>query len=109
MTLASIDELIKFAVQQEENASRVYRHEMQRAPDKRSQKLLEELADEELEHGRLISELRADGSGMPKFTVPPGKLVSEFLEEAPLHDGMSFTEVMIYAIKQWIDEGALNN
>lgn len=100
MTISSIEELIAFAVRQEEKASDFYRQAMLRAPDKRSRQLLEELAGEELEHGRLFAGIGADGSGLLAFSAPPGKLVAEFLTEIPLHDGMSFTEMMIYAIKK---------
>jgi rubrerythrin len=100
MTISSIEELIAFAVRQEEKSSEFYHQAALLAPDKRSRLLLEELAGEELEHRKQIIGIGADGSGLPSFSVPPGKLVSEFLTEIPLHDGMSFTEMMIYAIKK---------
>lgn len=100
MTISSIEELIAFAVQQEEESSEFYRQAALRAPDKRSRLVLEDLAGEELEHRRMIARIVADSSGLPSFSVPSGKLVSESLSEIPLHDGMSFTEMMIYAIKK---------
>ena len=100
MAFSSIEELIAFAVRQEENSSEFYRKAMQLAPDKRSGQLLEELAGEELEHCRMLAGIGADGSGLPPFSEPADKLVSEYLSQIPLHDGMSFTEVMIHAIKK---------
>jgi len=100
MTITTIGEIISFAVKQEELASALYRQAMEQAPDSKSRNLLSELAEEELEHSHLFAMIQEDGSGLPVFSTLPDTMVSEFLMDIPLHEGMTFAEVMIYAIKK---------
>lgn len=100
MSSMKIAEIISFAVKQEELSSALYLQAMEQAPDDKSRKLLSELAGEELEHSHLFAMIQEDGSGLPVFSTLPETMVSEFLVDIPLHEGMTFAEVMIYAIKK---------
>lgn len=100
MIVTSFQELMSIAVRHEEEAGKLYQNAAALAPDDRCRQLLAELAAEEFEHGRLLSEIREDDARESAFSLPKTPTVSEFFLPVTLHEGMSFTEVLIYAIKK---------
>lgn len=100
MTVATFNELIALAVQREREASKLYELAAQKTSDQRGRELLSELALEENEHCNMFAGIKPDKSSFPSFTVPKDSSLSTCFVPLEYHDGMSFAEIIIYAIQK---------
>jgi len=100
MIVKTFNELINIAIQREEEASKLYKFAAEKAPDQRSQQLLSELALEEYEHRNMFAGIKHDKTSFPSFSVQRGSSLSRCFSPLVFHEGMSFTEIIIYAIQK---------
>ncbi|HBG04629.1 MAG: hypothetical protein A2075_06955 [Geobacteraceae bacterium GWC2_58_44] len=93
-------ELISYAVKTKENASYFYREAARHASDDKSRELLEELAREELEHRDLFAGLDPEKGLLKLPKVLLDRKLSDSFVEVLFYPGMSFVEILMFAIKQ---------
>lgn len=100
MSFESASQLISYAVQTKENASYFYREAARHASDDRSKELLEELAGEELVHRDRLAGLDPEKGLLNLPKAPVDRRLSDSFVELSFHPGMSFVEILMFAIKQ---------
>lgn len=100
MTVKTFNELISLAIQREQEASKLYNLAAEKAPDQKSKQLLSDLALEENEHCNLFAGIKHDKTSFPSFSVQKGSSLSSCFLPLVFHEGMSFTEIIIYAIQK---------
>lgn len=100
MRVATFNEVISLAIVREQEASKLYKLAAEKAPDQRSRQLLSELELEENEHCNLFAGIKHDKTSFPSFQVPRGSSLSRCFAPLVFHEGMSFTEIIIYAIQK---------
>ncbi len=99
-TVTTFNEIISIAIQREEEASKLYKLAAEKAPDMRSRQLLTELASEENEHRNFLAGVKHDKTNFPTFTSQKGSSISAVFLPLIFHEGMSFTEIIVYAIQK---------
>ncbi len=98
-TLSGFDEVIRFAVQREEEAADSYGKMARQSRSQSARKLLLELREEEMRHKKILLGLT------PKKVKTSGKAVqdlkiSDYLLDEPLLPDMTFQDLLIYAAKK---------
>jgi rubrerythrin len=93
-------EVLARAVQKEVEARTLYQGAAARTQNPAGRKLLNELAEEEQRHQRLLEGLSAEGAGT--FHPPQGadRKISEYLEPKPLRADSGLQEILIHAMKR---------
>jgi rubrerythrin len=99
MSFATIEEIIRFAINKEKDAQTFYRSAATLARYPGIASLFQELAAEEEKHQKLLEEL-PDPQTLPESsrTVPDLK-ISDYLVDLKFHPDMKYQEVMILAMK----------
>jgi len=92
--------LIEFVLNAEERASNLYRDAVKFAPDRKSREFLEEMAMEELDHRDFFAGLDLKSDALIFSESHQDYNFSESFEAMPYYDGISYVELLIYAIKQ---------
>ncbi|QSV46491.1 ferritin family protein [Geobacter benzoatilyticus] len=99
MEFKTLDDIIKFAVQREENAYQLYKTAAQKATSISARKMFEEMAEEEAGHKVAFEKL--DMGGAEKYTIAdrPDMKIAEYMTELPFREDMSYPEILRYAMK----------
>jgi len=103
MTLENFNEVIDFAVAREEEAVRFYQDLVKLAKFTAQREMLNELADMELGHARVLETLRGLGpDSVQKAAVKdvPTLKISEYLVEAPPTAQMTYQDILVTAMKR---------
>jgi len=103
MTLENFNEVIDFAVAREEEAVRFYQDLAKLAKFTAQREMLNELADMELGHARVLETLRGLGpESVQKAAVKdvPNLKISEYLVEAPPTAQMTYQDILVTAMKR---------
>jgi rubrerythrin len=96
----TIDDILAFAVQREEEAAAAYETMMVTARAPGLKKLLGELKDEEENHKKLLLEL-AEGPTVDQESAKVVDLkISDYLIAEPPHPDMGFQNLLIFAAKK---------
>ena len=98
--MKTFEEAIKFAIEREEQAIRSYGDliEMAEAPGIKT--LLQELQDEERNHKKLLLNITKEKIESLEVKDVVDLRISDFLEEEPPGEGMSFQDLLIFAAKK---------
>jgi rubrerythrin len=99
-TFAGLDEVFAFAIEREEQAAGLYAQLRERATGQSLQSLAEELRLEEIQHKRILLELKTAGRApqAPAFVIDLG--VSDYTVDEPLRPDMTVPELLLFAAKK---------
>ena len=94
----TFEEVIREAVRKEADAAAFYRMASERVKSGIS-KIFEEMAAEEEKHRKLLEELDWDKVRQYEFKNIPDLKISEFLEDVPYDENMTYQDALRMAIK----------
>lgn len=99
-TFAGLDEVLTFAIEREEQAAELYATLREKATGQALQTLAEELRLEEIQHKRILLELKTAGRapGAPGLVADLG--VSDYTVDEPLRPDMTVPELLLFAAKK---------
>lgn len=100
MHFDSMNELLGYAMQREEEASFLYRQAAGIARNAESKDMFLKLAEIEDGYRQLLSQFRDDGSLPNTPVVLPDNRLCETLPDQPLEPDMALPEILMYAIKK---------
>lgn len=99
MEFVTLDEIVKFAVQREEEAVQLYTEAARLSTDISSRKLFEEFVAEETGHKKVFSNIDLAISEQLRSQKMPDLGIGKYLVSRPLRPNMTYPEILQYAIK----------
>ncbi len=99
MGFATLEDIIKFAVQREETAYQLYKDAAQKATTISARKMFEEMAAEEHGHKEVFSRIDLARTEQYNFSKVSDMKISDYLVDIPLKPDMTYQEILIYAMK----------
>ena len=100
MGFATLQDILEFAMDKENASYRLYHEAAALAESIASRKMFEEMAEEEAGHQRLIAGL--DRETVAKYAFPhvPNLKIGDYLHDVAYRPGMTFQEILIFAMKE---------
>jgi rubrerythrin len=98
MRLDTFEEIVRQAIRKEADAAMFYQMASERAKPG-TDKMFEELAEEERGHKRMLEELDTTKLRSYEFHEVPDLKISEYLEDIPYSRDMDYQEILRYAMK----------
>ncbi len=99
MGFATLEDIVKFAVQREDTAYRLYKDAAEKSTSIAARKMFEEMAAEEAGHKEVFSRVDlAEAMQKASGRMPDMKL-ADYMADIPLHPNMSYDEILRHAIK----------
>jgi rubrerythrin len=99
MEFVTLEEVVKFAVQREEDAIQLYTEAARLSTDIASRKMFEEFVAEETGHKKVFSNIDIARSEQLRSLKMPDLGISKYLVAIPLRPNMTYPEILQYAIK----------
>lgn len=99
MKFVTLEEIIKFAVQREEEAVQLYSEAARLSTDIASRKMFESFVAEETGHKTVFSNIDIAKSEQLRSQKMPDMGISKYLVSIPLRPNMTYAEILQYAIK----------
>lgn len=99
MGFVTLDEVIKFAVKQEEKAYQLYKNAAAVSKSISAKKMFEEMAAEEAGHKVVFGKMSVEKAEAHKAITIPDMKIAKYLVDVPLKPDMTYQEILTYAIK----------
>jgi rubrerythrin len=99
MDFVTLEDVVKFAVEREEEAVQLYTRAAQLATDISSRKMFEELAAEEIGHKTVFSRLDLANAEQYRACKLPDLGISKYLVRLDLRPNMTYPQILQFAIK----------
>lgn len=99
MKFVTLDEVIKFAIEREDTAYRLYKRAAELSTTIPAKKMFEELAQEEATHKEVFLKIDEDKAENHKFCTIPEASIAKYLADVPFRDNLSYSEILAYALK----------
>lgn len=99
MEFITLEEIVKFAVQREEEAVQLYSEAARLSTDIASRKMFESFVAEETGHKTVFSNIDLARSEQLRSQRLPDLGISKFLVSTPLRPNMTYPQILQYAIK----------
>ncbi len=99
-TFAGLDEVFAFAIEREEQAAELYAQLREKATGQALKNLAEELRQQEIQHKRILLDLKTAGRAphAQAFVVDLG--LSDYTVDEPLRPDMTVPEMLLFAAKK---------
>jgi rubrerythrin len=95
----TLEDVIKFAVEREDTAVKLYTRAAELATSVSSRKMFEELAQEEATHKDVFVKIDEDKSENHKLCTLPESSLAKYLAEVPFRPDMSYSQIIANALK----------
>lgn len=95
----NLQDVIAFAVEKEEAAYQLYSTTAQHVQSPAARKMLEEMAAQELGHKRMMEAMTQDKLAQYDFNKVPDLKIGDYLLDVEVKEGMSFRDVLVFAMK----------
>jgi rubrerythrin len=99
MEFVTLEEIVKFAVEREEEAVQLYTEAARLSTDISSRKMFESFVAEETGHKTVFSNIDLAKSEQLRSQKMPDLGISKYLVSNPLRPNMSYPEILQYAMK----------
>ncbi|MCL2760104.1 MAG: ferritin family protein [Desulfuromonadales bacterium] len=99
MKFVTLEEVIKFAVEREDDAYKLYKHAAEITTSISARKMFEELATEEAGHKVVFSKFNAEKAAEYKKIQLTDMKISQYLVNVPFKPNMTYQEILIFAMK----------
>ena len=99
MKFVTLDEVIKFAVEREETAYRLYKRAAELSTSIASKKMFEELAAEEATHKDVFSKIDEEKAESHKLCKLPESSIAKYLADVTFRADLTYSEILAYALK----------
>ncbi|MFO7962547.1 MAG: ferritin family protein [Desulfobacterales bacterium] len=104
MTFNSLEDIIDFAIEKEQEAAQFYRMVSEEESMAGSKQMLLEFAEEEKKHRALLENVKKKGvaKSLPEYTYKWITDIkrSDYLVDMDYHKGMAYNEILILAMKR---------
>lgn len=98
-TFVTLDDIIKFAVEREDTAYRLYKRAAELSTSISSKKMFEELAQEESTHKEVFLKIDEDKAEHHKLCTLPESSIAKYLKDVPFLPDMSYSQIIASALK----------
>ena len=95
----TLDDVIKFAVDREDTAYKLYKRAAELSTSISSRKMFEELAQEEATHKDVFVKIDADKAEQNKLCTLPESSLAKYLADIPFRPDMSYSQIISSALK----------
>lgn len=95
----SLEEVIKFAVDREDTAFKLYTRAAELSTTIAAKKMFQELAAEEATHKNVFVKINEDKVEHHKVCNIPEASIAKYLADVPFRPDMSYQEILTYALK----------
>lgn len=95
----TLDDLIKFAVEREDTAYKLYKRAAELSTSISSKKMFEELAQEEATHKDVFVKIDGDKAESHKLCTLPEASIAKYLTDVPFRPDMSYSQIIASALK----------
>ncbi len=95
----TLDEIIKFAVEREDSAYKLYKRAAELSTSISSKKMFEELAQEEATHKDVFVKIDDEKAESHKLCTLPESSIAKYLAEVSFQPDMSYSQIIASALK----------
>ena len=95
----TLDDVIKFAIEREETAYRLYKRAEELSTTVAAKKMFAELAAEEATHKDVFSKIDEVKAESHKLCAIPEASIAKYLSDVPFRPDMSYQEILTFALK----------
>ncbi|MDD2308495.1 MAG: ferritin family protein [Desulfuromonadaceae bacterium] len=99
MKFVTLDEVVKFAIEREDTAYRLYKRAAELSTGLAAKKMFEELAQEEAAHKDVFVKIDADKAENHKLCTLPESSIAKYLADVPFRADLTYSEILAYALK----------
>lgn len=99
MEFVTLEDIVKFAMQREEEAVQLYTEAARLSTDIASRKMFESIVTEETGHKTVFSNIDIAKAEQLSSQKLPDMGISKYLVSTPLRPNMTYAEILQYAIK----------
>ena len=99
MEFVTLEDVIKFAVEREDTAYRLYTRAAELSTNIASKKLFQELAQEEATHKDVFVKIDEDKAESHKLCTLPESSIAKYLAEIPFRPDMNYSQIISSALK----------
>jgi rubrerythrin len=99
MNFITFEEIIRFAVEREETAYRLYKRAAELSTHIASKKMFEEMAHEEAGHKEVFSKIDLESAQEHRSIRIPDMKISQYLVDVPFRKDMTYQEILTFAMK----------
>ena len=95
----TLDDVIKFAVEREDTAYKLYKRAAELSTSISSKKMFEELAQEEATHKDIFVKIDVDRSQQHKLFTLPESSIAKYLADIPFRADLTYSQILVFALK----------
>ena len=95
----TLDDVIKFAIEREDTAYKLYKRAAELSTSISSKKMFEELAAEEATHKDVFVKIDEDKAENHKLCTLPESSIAKYLGEVQFRADLCYNEILAYALK----------
>lgn len=99
MKFVTLEDVIKFAVDREDTAYKLYKRAAELSTSIAAKKMFEELAAEEATHKDVFSKIDDEKAEHHKLCTLPESSIAKYLADVPFRENLSYSEILAYALK----------
>lgn len=99
MKFVTLEEVIKFAVEREDTAYKLYKRAAELSTSISSKKMFEELAAEEATHKEVFTKIDEEKAENHKLCTLPESSIAKYLADVPFRENLTYSEILAYALK----------
>lgn len=99
MKFVTLDEVIKFAIEREDTAYKLYKRAAELSTSISAKKMFEELAAEEATHKDVFAKIDEDKAENHKLCTLPEASIAKYLADVPFRENLTYSEILVYALK----------
>lgn len=99
MKFVTLDEVVKFAIEREDTAYKLYKRAAELSTSISAKKMFEELAQEEATHKDVFTKIDEDKAESHKLCTIPESSIAKYLADVPFRADLSYSEILAYALK----------
>jgi rubrerythrin len=99
MKFVTLDEVVKFAIEREDTAYKLYKRAAELSTSISAKKMFEELAQEEATHKDVFTKIDEDKAESHKLCTLPESSIAKYLADVPLRENLTYSEILAYALK----------
>lgn len=99
MKFVTLEEVIKFAVEREDTAYRLYKRAEELSRSIAAKKMFAELAAEEATHKDVFAKIDEEKAEHHRVCTLPESSIAPYLADVPFRPDMTYSEILAYALK----------
>lgn len=99
MKFVTLDEVIRFAVDREDTAYKLYKRAAELSTSIASKKMFEELAAEEATHKDVFSKIDEEKAESHKLCKLPEASIAKYLADVTFRADLTYNEILAFALK----------